>query len=93
VFLLAILVGTALLLISLFGWAVVLDRTGRSRIAFFTLTLPIIVIWIGYAVGGTNVHGPFYLFSLPMVPLLIVGVVVGIMAANSRGPNQGQSGE
>jgi hypothetical protein len=42
------------------------------------------VILIGYAIGGTNVHGPFYLFLLPMAPLLIVGIIVAIMAANSR---------
>jgi hypothetical protein len=84
VFLLAILVGAALLLISLFGWAVVLGKTGRSRIAFFTLTGSVAVVLIGYAIGGTNAHGPFYLFLFPMTPLLIVGVVVAIMAANSR---------
>lgn len=84
VFLLAIVAGAALLLISLIGWAVVLGKTGRSRIAFFTLTLPIAVILIGYAIGGTNIHGPFYIFLLPMAPLLIVGIIVAIMAANSR---------
>ena len=62
VFLLPIVAGAALLLISLIGWAVVLGKTGRSRIAFFTLSLSIAVILIGYAIGGTNVHGPFYLF-------------------------------
>jgi uncharacterized membrane protein len=84
VFLLAIVAGAALLLISLIGLAVVLGKTGRSRIAFFTLSLSIAVILIGYAIGGTNVHGPFYLFLLPMAPLLIVGIIVAIMAANSR---------
>ena len=84
IFLLAIPIGVALLLVSLIGWATVLGKTGRTRIAFFTLVVPIAVILIGYALGGTNVHGPFYLFLLPMAALFIVGIVVAIMAANGR---------
>jgi hypothetical protein len=61
-FILAIPVGVVLLLVSLIGWAAVLGRTGRARIAFFTLTIPVAVILIGYLLGGTNVHGPFYYF-------------------------------
>jgi hypothetical protein len=82
--LLAILTGVVLLLISLIGWAAVLGKVGRTRIAFFSLTVSIGIISIGYALGGTNVHGPFYLFLLPMAPLIIVGLVVAIMAANAR---------
>jgi hypothetical protein len=84
VFLLAIAVGMLLLLVSLIGWAAVLGKTGRSRIAFFTLTVPIAVVLIGYAIGGTNVHGPFFLFLLPMVPLIVVGLIVAMMAVNAR---------
>ena len=83
-FLLAIAVGVLLVLVSLIGWAAVLGKTGRTRIALITLTVPIAVILIGYALGGTNVHGPFYLFLLPMAPLFIVGLVVAMMAANAR---------
>ncbi|HZP05075.1 MAG TPA: hypothetical protein VFB43_09255 [Terracidiphilus sp.] len=82
--LLAILVGAGLLLVSLIGWAACLGRIGRTRIAFFTLTVPLGVILIGYALGGTNVHGPFYYFLLPMVPLILVGLVVAIMAASAQ---------
>jgi hypothetical protein len=86
VFLLVILIGMALLLVSLIGWAAVLGKTGRTRIAFFALTVPFGVILIGYALGGTNVHGPFFLFLLPMAPLIPVGLVVAIMAASARRP-------
>ncbi len=81
---LAIAIGVALLLVSLIGWAWVLGKAGRARIAFFTLVVPIAVILVGYALGGTNVHGPFFLFALPMAPLILVGFVVAIMAAHTR---------
>ena len=84
VFLLAILVGAGLLLVSLIGWAAALGKAGRRRIAFFTLTVPLGVILIAGVIGGTNVHGPFYLFLLPLAPLILVGFVVAIMAANTR---------
>jgi len=84
VFLLAIVAGVALLLVGLIGWAAVLGRAGRTRIAFFTLTLPLCVVLIGYALGGTNVHGPFFIFLLPMTPLIVAGLVVAIMAASAR---------
>jgi len=82
--LLAILVGVALLLVSLIGWAAVLGKAGRTRIAFFALTGPVVVILIGYALGGTNVHGTFFLFLLPMLPVIVIGLVVAIMAASAR---------
>jgi|HubBroStandDraft_1064217.scaffolds.fasta_scaffold128764_1 hypothetical protein len=83
-FLFAIPVGMALLLVSLIGWAAVLGKTGRTRIAFFALTVPFGVILIGFALGGTNVHGPFFLFLPPMAPLIVVGLVVAAMAASAR---------
>jgi hypothetical protein len=83
-FLLAILVGVAQLAVSLIGWAAVLGKSGRKRIALLAVTVPLGVIFIGYALGGTNVHGPFYLFLLPMAPLIVVGIVVAIMAASAR---------
>ena len=82
-FLLAILVGMAILLVSLIGWAAVFGKTGRTRIAFIALTVPFGVILIGYALGGTNVHGPFFLFLLPMAPLILVGLVMAVMAAST----------
>jgi hypothetical protein len=75
---------STLLLVSLIGWAGVLGKTGRARIAFFTLTVPVALILIGYALGGTNVHGPFFYFLLPMAPLVVVGLVVAIMAVSAR---------
>jgi len=84
VFLLAIAIGALLLLVSLVGWAAGLGKVGRKRIAFFTLTVPLAVILIAGIVGGTNAHGPFFLFLLPLAPLMLVGFVVAIMAANAR---------
>ena len=84
VFLLAILAGVVLLLVSLIGWAAVLGKVGRTRIAFFSLAVSIGNISIGYALVGTNVHGPFYLLLLPTAPLILVGLVVATMAARAR---------
>jgi hypothetical protein len=84
VFGLAILAGVALLLVSLIGWAAVLGKVGRKRIAFFALAAPIVTLFIGFSLGGTNAHGPFPLFLLPIAPLIVAGLVVAIMAASAR---------
>lgn len=84
VFLFAILIGVALLMTGLIGWASTLGKNGRRRIAFLAFILPLTVIAIGYALGGTNVHGLFFLFLLAMAPLIVVGLVVAMMAASAR---------
>ena len=83
VFLLAISIGFALLLVSLISWTGCLGKTGRTRIAFFILTVPLGVILIGYALGGANVHGPFFLFLLGMAPFIALGVAAAITAASA----------
>jgi hypothetical protein len=84
IFLFAILIGVALLVVGLIGWAATLGKAGRKRIAFLAFILPLTVIAIGYAMGGTNVHGLFFLFLLAMAPMIVVALVVAIMAVSTQ---------
>jgi hypothetical protein len=85
IFLLLIAVGVALLMTGLVGWAATLGKKGRMRIAFPVIGMPLVVIAIGYCLGGTNVHGLFFLFLFAMAPLIVIGLVLVIMAASVRG--------
>jgi hypothetical protein len=80
-----IFVGLVFLLIALIGWARLLDRAGRARIAKSSLLLPPVILVIAGASIGTNVHGVFPLFLFSMFPVFLIGIVVAIMAARARG--------
>jgi hypothetical protein len=84
VILVAILAGATALLVALIGWATVLGKVGRIRIAFFAFLLSFGVILIGFLLAGTNVHGLFFLFVLSMSPIILAGFVAAIMAASTR---------
>ena len=84
VFLLAILIGAICLPVGLIGWAAQSGKHERARLSASTLAVAAVVWMIGYLLGGTNVHGPFYLFAIPMFFLILVGLALAIMAAAAR---------
>jgi hypothetical protein len=45
------------------------------------LTAPIATCVLASVIGGSNVHGPFYLFLLPMIPVSVLGLALLLMAA------------
>ena len=83
-FLLAILAGILFLIVGLIGWAKQLDRGRRVSIGAIVLIASVSICFFGYLMGGTNVHGPFYLFLLPMIPVGLVGLIILLMGAASR---------
>jgi len=85
IFQLAILIGMLALFVGLIGWAKCLDRYARIRMGIFLLLAPICVCILGSLIGGTNVHGPFFLIFLPMFPISVMGLVLLIVVAISSG--------
>jgi hypothetical protein len=83
-FFLAILVGLLFLIVGLIGWAKRLDRGRRISIGTITLIASVSVCLVGSLMGGTNVHGPFYLFFLTMLPVGVVGLIVLLMGVVAR---------
>jgi cytochrome b subunit of formate dehydrogenase len=61
-----ILIGLVCLLTGVIGWATVLDKAGRTRIATLALVLPAAIMLISGFALGTNMHGVFPLFILSM---------------------------
>jgi MFS family permease len=91
---LAILIGLACLLIGLIGWAALLDKAGRARVAAFALALPPVILVVTGLSTGANIHGVFPLYLLSLVPVMFVGFIVAIMAAKApRSSRESQSGE
>jgi hypothetical protein len=84
VVILAIVIGVLSLSIGLIGWAVMIEPSGRARLASFALAFPVAVVLTGYLLARGDMHGSFPLFLLPMAPLLVVALILGIMAASAR---------
>lgn len=84
VFGLAIVCGVVCLLIGLVGWATLLDRMGRRRLATYALMLPLIIVVLAALSFGINVHGVFPVFVLSLAPIFVMGMVVAIMGAHAR---------
>jgi hypothetical protein len=80
----SIFVGLVFLLAALIGWARLLNRAGRARIAKSAIFLPPAILVVAGASIGTNVHGVFPMFLVSMVPIVVIGVVVAIMAARAH---------
>jgi hypothetical protein len=80
----AILVGLLSLIVGLIGWAKQFDRGRRISIGTIVLIAPVLICFVGYLIGGTNVHGPFYLFFLPMIPVGLVALIILLMGVASR---------
>ena len=83
-FMLAIPAGILLVFIGAIGWAKHLIRGHRIAMALAVFIVPLAVcILIGLFVGA-NVHGPFFLFALPLAPALILSLILLLMAAFAK---------
>jgi hypothetical protein len=82
-FLLAILIGMLISLVSIVGWAKRLDRHDRGKMGAILCLAPVGVCIVGSLIGGTNVHGPFILIFLPMFPISVLGLALLILVAVS----------
>jgi hypothetical protein len=80
-FLIAIGIGVLSLFVGLIGWAKQLGRQGRTVMGAIVFIAPVATCLLASLIGGTNVHGPFYLFLLPMIPVSVLGVALLLMAA------------
>jgi hypothetical protein len=80
-FLIAIATGVLLLFVGLIGWAKHLGKQGRTVMGTIVFIAPIATCVLASLIGGTNVHGPFYLFLLAMIPVSVLGLALLLMAA------------
>jgi hypothetical protein len=87
-FLIAALGGMIVCLIGLLGWGVSSTKSACAAIGAVALLASVAVCALGSLVGGTNVHGPFYLIFLPMVLTSLSGIALLLIAAFRRSPRQ-----
>jgi hypothetical protein len=80
-FLIAIGIGVVSLFVGLIGWAKQLRRQRRAMMGGFLFVAPVAICLLASLIGGTNVHGPFYLFLLPMSPVSLLGLALLLMSA------------
>jgi hypothetical protein len=71
--LIAIATSVLLLFASLIGWAKHLKRRGRGVLGVIVFFSPIAICLFASLIGGTNMHGPFYLFVVPLCPVSFLG--------------------
>lgn len=81
---LAILAGLLCLIVGLVAWAIQLDKRRKVSVGTTVFAVAVLVCLAGSLIGGTNAHGPFYLFVLPMIPLALVGLFILLMGVASR---------
>ena len=80
-FLLAILLGTLTLCVSLIGWAKSLDRPDRVMMGATLFITPTAVCELARLM--IDMHWPFVLIFLPMLPLSVIGLVILLFEAAS----------
>ena len=79
-FLLAILVGIFSSFIGLIGWAKLLGRQRRARMAALVLISPWLAMLLGYPIAGTNIHGPSVFVMLLIIPASILALLLFFMS-------------
>lgn len=85
VFVIAALAGMILCFVGLIGWGSSSTPSVCAGIGAAALIAPVAVSGLGALVGGTNVHGPFYLIFLPMLAISFSGLILLLIAAFRRG--------
>jgi hypothetical protein len=80
-FLIAALAGMTLCLIGLIGWGISSTKSICARIGTLALLAPVGVCALGSLVGGTNVHGPYFLIFLPTLSISLSGLVLLLIPA------------
>ena len=71
--------------ISLIGWGISSTKSKCAGIGVASIVASVAVCILGSLVGGTNVHGPFYLIFLPMLFISLSGLILLLIAAFRRG--------
>jgi hypothetical protein len=79
--LIAIAVSVVLSYIGLIGWAKHLRKQGRCMLGATVLFLPVAICLWASLTADTNVHGPIYIFVLPMIPVSILGLILLFVGA------------
>jgi hypothetical protein len=79
------LAGMLLCVISLIGWGISSTKSKCAGIGIVAILASVSVCIAGSLVGGTNVHGPFYLIFLPMLLVSLSGMILLLIAAFRKG--------
>ena len=82
--LVAALAGMLLCAISLVGWGISSTRSKCAGIGIVAVLASVAICILGTLVGGTNVHGPFYLIFLPMFLISVSGMILLLISAFRR---------
>jgi len=83
-FLWANLVGLVLCMVSILGWVRHSDRRGRTVIGAATFLLSVGTGVLGNLIRPYDVHGPFSMLFLTLLPMCILGLVVWLRALRSN---------
>src|SRR5262249_23478550 len=83
-FLWANLVGLVFCVVSILGWARHSDRRGRTFIGAATFLLSVGISIVGNLIRPYDVHGPFSMLFLTLVPTSILGLVLLLHAVRSK---------
>jgi hypothetical protein len=75
-----ILAGLISLIVGFVGLASNLGRRGRASLGIKVLFLPIVVCVLAGILGGTNVHGTYFIFVLAMLPISLLGLILLVVA-------------
>jgi hypothetical protein len=83
-FLWANLVGLVLCMVSILGWVRHSDRRGRTVIGAATFLLSVGIGVFGNLIRPYDVHGPFSILFLTLLPTSILGLVLWLRAVRSK---------
>jgi hypothetical protein len=83
-FLWANLVGLVLCMVSILGWVRHSDRRCRAVIGAATFLLSVGIGVVGNLIRPYDVHGPFSMLFLTLLPTAILGLVLWLRAAGSK---------
>jgi len=82
--LVAALAAMLLCAIGLIGWGISSTKSKCAGIGLVAVLASVAVCILGTLVGGTNVHGPFYLIFLPMFLIALSGMILLLISAFRR---------
>ena len=83
-FLWANLVGIVLCIVSILGWVRHSDRRGRTVIGAATFLLSVGISVFGNLIRPYDVHGPFSMLFLTLLPTATLGLVLWLRAVRSK---------
>lgn len=78
------LAGMLLCVIGIIGWGVSTPKSQCAMIGVVAILGSLCVCILGSLVGGTNVHGPFYLIFLPTLLISLAGMILLLIALFRR---------